>query len=49
MIDGKNSFDQPIRNNKIKYKNIQKLLLVKEMITQIVVYKTIPTLKILTK
>ena len=49
MIDGKNSFDQPIRNNKIKYKNIQKLLLVKEMITQIVFYKTIPTLKILTK
>ena len=25
MIDGKNSFDQPIKNNKVTYKNIRKI------------------------
>ena len=25
MIDGKNFFDQPIRNNKVTYKNIRKI------------------------
>ena len=38
MIDGKNFFDQPIKNDKITNENIGKLLLVKEMITQLVVY-----------
>ena len=36
MIDGKNFFDQPVKNSKITYENIEKLLLVKEMITQLV-------------
>ena len=35
MIDGKNIFDEPIKNDKI---TSEKLLLVKEMITQLVVY-----------
>ena len=41
MIDGKNFFDQIIKNEKITYENIKKkknMLLVKEMITQLVVY-----------
>ena len=38
MIDGKNFFDQPITNNEITYENIRKLLPVKEMIIQQVVY-----------
>ena len=37
MIDGKNFFDQPINNDKITY---EKLLLVNEMITLLVVYQT---------
>ena len=38
MIDGKNLFDQPINNDLKTYENIfKKLLLVKEMITQLVV------------
>ena len=36
MIDGKIFFDQPVKNSKITYENIEKLLLVKEMITQLV-------------
>ena len=36
MIDGKKFFDQPVKNSKITYENIEKLLLVKEMITQLV-------------
>ena len=37
MIDGKNLFDQPINNDLKTYENIfKKLLLVKEMITQLV-------------
>ena len=36
MIDGKFFFDQPVKNSKITYENIEKLLLVKEMITQLV-------------
>ena len=36
MIDGKNFFDQAVKNSKITYENIEKLLLVKEMITQLV-------------
>ena len=37
MIDGKNSFDQPIKYNKVTYKTLEKLLQVKETITQPVV------------
>ena len=37
MIDGKNIFDQPANNDFKIYKNIRKLLLVKEMIIQLVV------------
>ena len=36
MIDGKNFFNQPIKNNKITY-DYEKLLLVKEMIIQLAV------------
>ena len=43
MIDGKNFFDQPIK------KILEKLLLVKEMIIQLVVCYTIFTLKNITK
>ena len=36
MIDGNFFFDQPVKNSKITSENIEKLLLVKEMITQLV-------------
>ena len=36
-IDGKSFFDQLIKNNLETYENITRLLLVKEMITQLVV------------
>ena len=38
MINGENFFDQPIKNNKVTYENIKKLLQVKEMTTQLAVY-----------
>ena len=38
MIDGKKFFVKPVKNNLITYDNIQKLQLVKEMITKLVVY-----------
>ena len=44
MIE-KNFFDQPITNDIKTYENIKKLLLVKEMIMQLVVYYIIPTSK----
>ena len=37
MIDGKNLFDQPVKNDKVTYENIRNLLLLKEMIIQLVV------------
>ena len=37
MIDGKNVFDQPVKNDKVTYENIRNLLLLKEMIMQLVV------------
>ena len=37
VINGENFFDQPIKNNTVTYENIRKLLLVKEMMTQLVV------------
>ena len=42
--DGKNFFDQPIKNDATTYKN-RKIVLVKEMITQLVVCWIILTLK----
>ena len=36
MIDGKNFFDQPVKNDKVNMKILEKLLLVKEMITWLV-------------
>ena len=49
MIDGKNFFDQPIKNNKVTMKMSEKLLLGMEMNIQQGVYQTILTLKIITK
>ena len=37
MINGENFFDQPIKDDKVTYKNIKKLLQVKKMITRLVV------------
>ena len=37
MIDGKNFFDQPVKNNKVTYENIRKIATVKEMTIQLVV------------
>ena len=37
MINGENFFDQPIKNNKVTYETLEKLLLVKEMTIQLVV------------
>ena len=37
-IDGQNFFNKPIKNNLNTYDNIKKLPLVKEMITQLLVY-----------
>ena len=31
MINGENFFDQPIKNNKVTYETLEKLLQVKEM------------------
>ena len=38
MISGENFFDQPLKDNKVTFENIRKLLQVKEMITQMVVF-----------
>ena len=37
MIRGENFFDQPIKNNKVTYEKLEKLLQVNEMITQLAV------------
>ena len=37
MIDGKNFFDQPLKNDKVTYENIRKLLLVEEVTIQLIV------------
>ena len=37
MINGQNSFHQPIKNNLITYNNFEKLQQLEEMITQLVV------------
>ena len=46
MINGENFFDQPIKNNEV---TLEKLLLVKEMITQQAVCRSIHALKIVIK
>ena len=38
MINGKTFSDRPIKNDKTTYETLEKLLLVKEMITQLVAY-----------
>ena len=38
MIDGQNFFNKPVKSNLRTYDNFRKLWLVKEMITQLVVY-----------
>ena len=38
LINGEKFFDQPIKNNKVTYENIRKLLQVKEMTIQLVAY-----------
>ena len=37
-IDGKKCYDQPVKNDKVTYKNILKMPQVREMIIQLVVY-----------
>ena len=41
IVDGKNVFNQPVKNNLTTYDSIKKLQQVKEMITQLVVCWTI--------
>ena len=47
MIIGKNVFDQPIKNDKITYEILEKLILAKEMIMQLVVYQVVHIKKII--
>ena len=49
MIDGKNFFDQPVKNNKVTYENIRKGSAGQEMIIKLVDCYTIPISKIITK
>ena len=49
MIDRKNFFDQPVKNNKVTYENIRKIATGQEMIIQQVICQTISTLKMITK
>ena len=42
MIDGKNFFDQTVKNDKVTYEILGKVLLVKEMTIQLIVCQTIP-------
>ena len=37
MIDGKNFFEQPVKNDKVTYENIRKVTIDEEMIIQLVV------------
>ena len=45
MIDGKNFFEQPVKNDKVTYENIRKVTIDEEMIIQLVVCQTIPISK----
>ena len=49
MIDGKNFFEQPVKNDKVTYENIRKVTIDEEMIIQLVVCQTIPISKNITK
>ena len=49
MIDGKNFFEQPVKNDKVTYENIRKVTIDEEMIMQLVVCQTIPISKNITK
>ena len=44
MIDGRNFFDQPVKNNLITYDNIRSIATGQEMTTQLVAYYIIITL-----
>ena len=46
MIDRRNVFDKPVKDNLITYDNIQKITIGQE-ITQPFVYEIIPTLKVI--
>ena len=37
IINGENFFDQPVKDDKLTYETLEKMLLVMEMITQLVV------------
>ena len=41
MIDGKNFFDQPVKNDKVTYENIRKISTGQGDVIQLVVCKTI--------
>ena len=43
MADGRNIFDQPVRNDIRTYDNIEKLAQVNKLITQLVAYYIIHT------
>ena len=49
MIDGKNFFDQPVKNNKVTYESIRNIATGQGDDYKLVVYQTIFTLKIITK
>ena len=45
MIDGKDFFDRPVKNDKVTYENMRKIAIGREMIIQLVVYQFIPISK----
>ena len=49
MIDGKNFFDQPVKNDQRTYDNIKKLQQAKEIITQLAVYCIMFLIKMILK
>ena len=49
MIDGKNVFDQGVKNNKVTHENIRKINTGQGDDYKLVVCQTISTLKIITK
>ena len=48
IIEWPNVFDHPVKNNKIRYENIRKIL-VKEMVIHELVYYIMPTLNTIIK
>ena len=49
MINGKNFFDQSVKNNKVTYENIRKMATGQGDDYTMVICQTISTLKIITK